>query len=259
MKRWHAMSLLSAALLAACATVPVTGRRSFIMVPESQVNTLAVDSYKQLLAESKLSKDAEKTAMLRRVGARIAQAADQPSYEWEFNLIEDDKTVNAFCMPGGKVAFYTGIMPVCKTETGIAVVMGHEVAHAIAKHGAERMSQQLLLSVGGVALDVALREKPQQTRQMAMAAFGVGSTVGMILPYGRMQESEADRIGLMFMAKAGYDPREAVAFWQRMSAGDGKAPPEFLSTHPAHQTRVENLQKWMPEALKEYEASKGKQ
>lgn len=243
-------------LAAACAKVPVTGRRSFIMVPESQVNAMAVDSYQELLKESKLSKDAEKIAMLRRVGDRIAKVADQPSFQWEFNLIEDDKTVNAFCMPGGKVAFYTGIMPVCKTEAGIAVVMGHEVAHAIAKHGAERISQQLVMSLGGVALDVALREKPDQTRQMAAAAFGIGSTVGVLLPYGRLQESEADRIGLIFMARAGYDPREAVAFWERMrDTSGGKAPPEFLSTHPNHDTRIENLRKWMDEALQAYKAS----
>jgi predicted Zn-dependent protease len=249
--------LWTAALLAAaCATVPVTGRKSFIMVPESQVNAMAVDSYGQLLKESTLSKDTQAIAMLRRVGARIAQVADQPSYKWEFNLIDEKETVNAFCMPGGKVAFYTGIMPVCQNEAGIAVVMGHEVAHAIAKHGAERMSQQLVLTLGGVALDTALHEKPEETRQMAMAAFGVGSAVGIILPYGRMQESEADRIGLMFMARAGYDPRQAVAFWERMQAsGGGTAPPEFLSTHPSHQTRIDNLRKWMAEAVQAYEAS----
>ncbi|MGQ0645695.1 MAG: M48 family metallopeptidase [Elusimicrobiota bacterium] len=242
-------------LLAACAKVPVTGRRALSLVPDGQVSAMASDAYKDLLKNSKLSGDAEATEMLRRVGRRIAEVSNRPDFQWEFNLIEDDKTVNAFCMPGGKVAFYTGILPVCAGEAGVAAVMGHEVAHAIAKHGGERLSQQLLLTFGEVSLDYALREKPAQTRQMAQMAFGVGAGVGYILPYGRMQESEADRIGLIYMARAGYDPREAVRFWERMAAGSGGQPPEFLSTHPSHGRRVADLKSWMDEALKEYEKS----
>jgi predicted Zn-dependent protease len=247
--------------LAACAKVPVTGRRALILVPDTQVSGLATDSYRQLIQQSKLSNDAEATEMIRRVGRRIAAVSNRPDFQWEFNLIEDSTTANAFCMPGGKVAFYTGILPITQNETGVAAVMGHEVAHAIAKHGAERLSQQIVVSFGQISLDQALRKKPAETRQLANLAFGVGAGLGYVLPYGRLQESEADRIGLMFMAKAGYDPREALAFWQRMEQraaedkkkGRGGSPPEFLSTHPSHQTRIADLKEWMPEALREYE------
>lgn len=255
MKRFLLLSSIFM-IAAACAKVPVTGRRSLILVPDTQVQTLAADSYQSLLKESKLSDDAAQVKMVRDVGGRIAVVSHQPDFDWEFNVIADSGTVNAFCMPGGKVAFYTGILPICKNDTGVAVVMGHEVAHAIAKHGAERMSQGLLVTFGGITLDQALRKKPAETRQMANMAFGVAAGVGYVLPYGRMQESEADRIGLMYMAQAGYDPREAVAFWQRMSeTSKGGQPPEFLSTHPSHETRINNLQKWMPDALKAYEQS----
>jgi predicted Zn-dependent protease len=244
-------------ILASCAKVPVSGRRALILVPDVQVSGLASDSYRQLINQSKLSSDPEANALIQRVGKRIAAASDHPGYDWEYNLIDEPKTQNAFCMPGGKVAVYTGILPITKDETGMAVVLGHEVAHAIAKHGAERMSQQLLLTFGEITLDQALSSKPNETRQLANMAFGLSAGLGYVLPYGRMQESEADRIGLIYMARAGYDPRKAIEFWQRMDEmAEGGAPPEFLSTHPSHETRVKGLQKWMSEAVQEYEKTR---
>lgn len=245
-------------LLSSCATVPVTGRKALILVPDSQIDTLAVDSYHQLLQQSKLSGDPAAVEMVRRVGKRIAAVSDQKDFKWEYNLIDDPKTVNAFCMPGGKVAVYTGILPVTQNETGLAVVLGHEIAHAVAKHGAERLSEQLLANMGGIALDVALAQKPAETRQLALSAFGIGANVGYLLPFSRRQESEADHIGLIYMARAGYDPREALKFWQRMeeSSKGQSSPPEFLSTHPSHGRRIDDLKKWMPEAMKEYEKSR---
>ena len=204
--------------------------------------------------------------MVRQVGMRIANAAeaflkeagDQGSvanYHWEFNLIQDDKTVNAWVMPGGKAAVYTGILPYTRDETGLAVVLGHEVGHALAGHGNERLSQGLLTQLGGTALSVALQSQPQLTQTLFMEAFGVGTSVGFLLPYSRLHESEADRIGLTLMARAGYDPREAVPFWQRMQAQEQSRPPEFLSTHPAPETRIRNIQSHMAEALPYYQKS----
>jgi len=248
-------------MIIGCATVPITGRHQLNIIPQSELLALSFSSYDQVLAESQLSHDRTQVKMVKRVGARISTSAEDflkdnnlssqiDNYQWEFNLIEDDQTVNAWCMPGGKVAFYTGIMPICQDETGIAVVMGHEVAHALANHGGERMSQGILTQLGGMALNEALKNKPEETRSIALTAFGVGAQVGVLLPYSRMHESEADRIGLILMARAGYNPEEAVAFWERMNAGGGARPPEFLSTHPAPETRIENLKKQLPEALK---------
>ena len=174
------------------------------------------------------------------------------NYKWEFNLVQSND-VNAWCMPGGKVVFYTGILPYTKTETGLAVVMGHEIAHAVAWHGNERMSQGLAAQLGGLALDVALSQKPAATRNLFQLAYGVGATYGVLLPFSRTQESEADKLGLIFMAMAGYDPSEAVAFWQRMSAASGgNAPPEWMSTHPSDERRIRDIQAYMPKALKYY-------
>ena len=257
MKKFLAVSSLL--LLAACATVPVTGRRSLILVPDAEVNALALTSYTELMQKSKLSTDAAQVEMIRRVGKRIAAVSNQPDFKWEFNLIDDPKTVNAFCMPGGKVAFYTGILPICKNEDGVAAVMGHEVAHAIAKHGSERMSQQLLLNFGAMSLGTALQSKPETTKALANLAFGVGANLGFVLPHGRKQESEADQIGIMYAAKAGYNPEEAISLWLRMDEhSKGQQPPEFLSTHPSHETRVRDLEKWMPDALKAYEEARGR-
>lgn len=258
---------LLAVFLIGCATVPLTGRTQLSLVGDQQISQLSLTQYREILQKSKLSKNKAQVAMVRRVGTRIARACEDflrmnnmaseiKNYKWEFNLIDDPKTVNAFCMPGGKIAVYTGILPICKDETGLAVVMGHEVAHALAKHGNERMSQALLVQLGGVALAVALSQKPAATQQAFLAAYGLGATVGVMLPYSRSHEYEADRIGLTLMAMAGYDPHAAVGLWQRMDAlskGKSKAP-EFLSTHPVPESRIEYIKKYIPEAMKYYRA-----
>lgn len=261
-RRWPLM-LIVALLLAGCATVPLTGRRQLSLVSESEVVALGAQSYKQLLDESKLSRNTKKTQMVIDVGERIARSAEEfmrehgmeqeiKYYQWEFNLIEADTIVNAFCLPGGKIGVYTGILPVAQNERGLAVVLGHEVAHAIARHGNERMSQLLLAQLGGIALSTAVKEQPEKTRQMLLQAYGIGANVGVLLPYSRRHESEADRIGLILMARAGYDPRGAVPFWQRMGELGKGRPPEFLSTHPSPKRRIQDIQNQLPEALKYY-------
>lgn len=258
-----AVLAMAAAVFSSCSTVPMTGRQQLSLIPDSQILSMSYTEYDQFLKEHKLSADPTATAMVKRVGSRIRAAVEKyfegkgqqeliADYRWEFNLIEDAQ-VNAWCMPGGKVVIYTGILPVTQSETGLAVVMGHEIAHAIAEHGNERMSQGLLAQFGGVALDAALSEKPDQTRQLWVGAFGLGTQVGVLLPFSRLQESEADELGLTFMAMAGYDPNEAVAFWERMAAKkDGSAPPEFLSTHPSDATRISDIKKQIPKAMKYY-------
>lgn len=254
--------VLIIALAAACSTVPVTGRKQLTLIPSGQMNSLSFSQYDDVIKSSRLSTDRELTNRVKTVGVRIKSAvetymrnngleADLEGYNWEFNLIEDN-SVNAWAMPGGKVAFYTGIMPICQDEAGVAVVMGHEVAHAIAKHGNERMTQGLAQQFGGIALAVAMKDQPAQTQNLFMASYGAASTLG-ILKYSRTHESEADRLGIIFMAMAGYDPREAPKFWTRMKSNSGGgAPPEFMSTHPSHDTRISDLNKWMPEALSYY-------
>lgn len=251
-----AIILVLLSLLISCETTPVTKRSQLILIPESQEIQLGLTAYQEVLSKSKLSTDPEKTAMVRRVGEKIAAVANQPDYKWEFNLIEDDKQVNAFCLPGGKVAVYTGILPLTQNEAGLATVLSHEVSHATARHGAERMSTGLLAQLGMVALDVGLAVKGQDpnTIKAMNAAYGAGAQVGVLLPFSRKQESEADRIGLTYMAKAGYDPKEALQFWDRMSKLDKKSPPEFLATHPSDETRVKQIQRWLPDAEKEYQA-----
>ncbi|PZR28726.1 MAG: peptidase M48 [Azospira oryzae] len=246
-----------------CATVPVTGRKQLNLVSNSEIITMSADEYKKVLAESKLSTDQEKVQMIKRVGSRIQKAVEQymaskgasdqlAGFNWEFNLIQDDKTVNAWCMPGGKVAFYTAILPVCKDETGVAIVMGHEVAHAIANHGRERMSEGMIANGLLGTLSGALGANPTLTQQIFMQAVGVGANVAT-LKFSRGNESEADHIGLIFMAMAGYDPNQAPSFWERMSTlGGGSQPPEFLSTHPSHETRIKDIQGWIPEAMQYY-------
>jgi predicted Zn-dependent protease len=251
-------------LLAACATVPLTERRSLHLVSDSELLSLSVDQYTKTLNESKLSNDPQKVQMVKRVGEKIGQAtadllkekgleSEIQNYHWEFNLIDDPKVVNAWCMPGGKVAVYTGILPVAGGETGLAVVMGHEIAHALAKHGNERMSQGLLAQLGGVGLSMALGTNAGLTQDIFMQAYGVAAQVGVLLPYSRLQESEADHIGLVLMAKAGYDPREAIPFWERMNKEGGSRPPEFLSTHPAPESRIDNIKTLIPEAMRYYQ------
>jgi predicted Zn-dependent protease len=256
--------LLAVFLLSACSTVPISGRRQINLISSDEINSMSFGSYKEFIASHKLSGDAQKSAMVKRAGRNIQSAVEEyfaknnmsdrlEGYEWEFNLVEDD-SVNAWCMPGGKVVVYTGILPLTKDETGLAVVMGHEIAHAVANHGNERMSQGLMVEMGGAALSKALEEKPEQTRNLFLTSFGLGTQVGVLLPYSRLHESEADHLGLIFMAMAGYDPREAVGFWERMAAGKGSAPPEFLSTHPSDRTRIDNIKSLLPDALRYYKS-----
>ena len=256
--------ILPVMIVSACAEVPITHRSGLHLVPDSELISMSFTQYQAVLGKSQLSTDARQTAMVRQVGMRIANAAETflkesgspgaiANYHWEFNLIQDDKTVNAWVMPGGKAAVYTGILPYTRDETGLAVVLGHEVGHALADHGNERLSQGLLTQLGGMALAVAVQSQPQQTQALFMQAFGVGTSVGFLLPYSRLHESEADRIGLTLMARAGYDPREAIPFWQRMQAQEQSRPPEFLSTHPAPETRIRDIQAHLAEALPYYQ------
>ena len=250
-------------LLSGCSQVPITGRQQLNLVPDSLINSMSLDSYREFLAQHKLSTDAQQTQMVRRVGGRIQKAVERYSaqnnlsdrlkgYQWEFNLVED-KAVNAWAMPGGKVVVYTGLLPVAQTEAGLAVVMGHEVAHVFARHGSERMTQGLLVDFGGIALSKALETRPAATRDLFMRSYGVGTQVGVLLPYSRLQESEADRLGLIFMAMGGYNPNEALSFWERMAASqEGPRPPEILSTHPAGSTRIRNIRELIPEAMQYY-------
>jgi predicted Zn-dependent protease len=239
--------------LSACSNVAYTKRTQLNLMSEDDEMKLGAQAFADVKAKSRLSKDPEMNAMLNRVGRRLAAAAEKPNYKWEFILIDDPKTVNAFCLPGGRVAFYTGILPVTKDEVGMAVVMSHEVAHALAHHGAERMSQQ---KVAGFAENVAVQTgyiKTQGQLQLADKAYGIG----LGLPHSRAQESEADHIGLILMAKAGYDPRQAIPFWQRMKgASGGKKPPAFLSTHPSDDARINKIQSEIPEALTYYKPKK---
>lgn len=250
-------------ILYSCATVPVTGRKQLSLVSSAEINQMSEQQYREVIAKGPLSTNREQTDLVRSVGVRIQKAVEKymadkgassqlAGFKWEFNLIQDDKTVNAWCMPGGKVAFYTAILPICKDEIGIAVVMGHEVAHAIANHGAERMSQGLLAEFGMSTLGAAMGQNPTATQNIFMQAVGMGTGVGM-LKFSRNHESEADHMGLIFMAMAGYDPESAPKFWERMATlSGGQEPPEFLSTHPSHDTRIKDLQGWIPEANQYY-------
>lgn len=251
-------------LFQACAEVPITQRKGLRLVPETELLSMSIQQYNDVLKKSKLSTDTRTVEMVRQVGNRITKSAEAfltetgqqnkiKNYKWEFNLIEEDKTVNAWVMPGGKAAVYTGILPFTQNETGLAVVLGHEVAHALADHGNERMSEALVANMGGMALSVALSQRPQQTQQLFMKVYGVGANVGFLLPYSRLHESEADRIGLTLMARSGYDPREAIPFWERMSKQEGQRPPQLLSTHPAPETRIADIKKYLSEALPYFE------
>ena len=249
-------------LLASCATVPITGRRQLSLVSNGDMNTLAVTQYKQTLGTARLSTNAAEVAMVRRVGQRIqaavelyfrqqGQSSQLDGYQWEFNLIDDPKTVNAWCMPGGKVAVYSGILPLTRDENGLAVVLGHEISHAVARHGAERMSDQLALQLGGTALSTAFSQNPAATGSLFNTVVGA-SEQGAALAFSRRQESEADHLGLIFMAMAGYDPRGALPFWQRMAAQSQTSTPVFLSDHPADATRIADIERLLPEAQKYY-------
>jgi predicted Zn-dependent protease len=246
----------------ACSKVPITGRKQLHLLPESQLIGMSVQQYAAFLSTNKkvdaTNSDAQ---MVARVGKKIANAVEEflakdgsskrvKGFNWEFNLV-DDNTVNAWCMPGGKVVVYTGIMDVAQDEAGLAVVMGHEIAHAIARHGNERMSQQLAIQAGGMSLSVLTSTQPELAQGLFQQAYGLGSNLG-ILAYSRSHETESDKLGLVFMALAGYDPREAPEFWKRMASLGGQKPPEMLSTHPSDETRIADLNAFMTEALKYY-------
>ena len=263
MKKTRVYLLCVLFLLLSCATVPVTGRMQLNLISSETILSMSYQQYDEFLKSNKISTNKMETERVLRVGKNIENAvtryflennmsAQLRDYKWEYHLIESNE-INAWCMPGGKVVIYTGLLPVTIDDTGLAVVMGHEIAHAIAQHGNERMSQQLGVQLGGMALATALATKPALTQQLGMAAFGLGSEVGVILPFSRLHENEADELGLIFMAMAGYDPRESLAFWARMSrAKTGQAPPEWLSSHPADQTRMQRIQAIIPNVMKYY-------
>ncbi len=255
--------LALALMLVSCSKVLITGRKQLFLVSDNEMLQMSFQSYKEFIDSVPLSTNKEQIDMVKRTGNNISRAVEDFMYQqghkseinnfaWEFNLVQDP-TVNAFCMPGGKVVFFEGIMPVAKTETGVAVVMGHEIGHAVANHSKERMSQQLLLSYGAMVTDIFLSKKSDLTRSSMQVLFGLGAQMGVILPYSRKHEYEADRLGLIFMAMAGYNPEEAIAFWERMSADEsGGNQLEFLSTHPTSTKRIENMHKVLPEALSYY-------
>jgi predicted Zn-dependent protease len=234
--------------LLACQTVPITGREQLILVSAEEENRLGIEAYEKILQQEKVSNDPQLNALVRRVGERIAAVVERADFAWEFHVIDKD-VANAFALPGGKVAVYTGILKYTQTDTGLAVVIGHEVAHALARHGGERISRSMIAQLGLAAVQIGLNTNDPLVLQGIGLAYGLG----VELPFDRSQESEADHIGLILMAKAGYDPREAIPFWERMSSGkQGKGPPEFLSTHPSGKTRIAQLRQWMPEALQYY-------
>lgn len=255
---------ISILFIFACSQVPITGRNQLNIIPSSQLQELSHSQYQSFMKEHRVSDNDEWVSMVRRVGNSISAAVEDylretgnreraDEFSWEFNLVDSDE-MNAFAMPGGKVVVYEGIVEMVDgDEAELATVMAHEIAHVIAEHGNERMSQQLLTQLGGTALNVALSEKPEQTQNLFMTAYGMGAQVGVLLPFSRTHESEADRLGLIFMAKAGYDPRQAVEFWDKMRARSGGAsPPQFLSTHPAHEDRIEDIRRHMPQAMGYY-------
>ena len=272
MTRWHAEIMifailpLSLAFTSGCETNPYTGRSQLLMTSVSQEMQLGAQAYNQVKNDPKMkpSQNPKEVEPVTRVAARIVEAAKRSKYaemaqqfQWEVTVIKDDKTANAFALPGGKMAVYTGIFPMAKTEAGLAAVMGHEVVHALARHGAERMSQGQLTKAALQAAGVAAGASGMNPllSQGTMAALGAGAQVGVLLPFSRKHESEADYIGILLAADAGYDPRESVALWERMAKMSGSgAPAEFMSTHPSHETRIEQLKKWLPEAMNIYQS-----
>jgi len=251
--RAAARPLIVATLLGAvaCQTVPLTNRPQLLLIPEGTEIQLGLSSYQEILQKARVSHDPALNEQVTRVGTRIAEATGRTDYQWEFRVLED-KQANAFCLPGGKVAVYTGILPITRDDAGLAAVLGHEVSHAIARHGGERLSQQLAVQGGLLAVQGALARRDAPTVQLVAAALGAGATVGVLLPWSRLQESEADHLGLIFMAKAGYHPSAARDLWVRMASLGGPRQPEFLSTHPAPQTRIAQIEAWIPEALQYY-------
>ncbi len=258
--------VLLSVMLGGCQTNPYTKRSQFLIMPSGYMNQMGAAQYGQTLQDPKvvLSKDPREIEPVKRVAARIIEAAKRSKYaetakkfEWEVNVIKDDNTKNAWALPGGKIAVYTGIFPMAKTEAGLAAIMGHEVVHALAQHGGERMSQGLVAQVGMSAAAILLSTQVGNPAlaQLGMQAMGLGVQAGVLLPFSRKHESEADYVGVLLAADAGYDPRESVRIWERMAAASQGAPPEFMSTHPAHETRIADLNKWMPEAMEIYQGS----
>ena len=257
--------LALSALVVACSKNALSGKSQLTLLPESELQTMATREYQQFLTTNKVvstsnNRDAD---MVRRVGQRIVKAVETyyaqkgltdrlQGFKWEYNLV-DDKAVNAWCMPGGKIVVYTGILPITQNEAALAAVMGHEVSHALLQHGNQRMSQGLLQQLGGVALSVAVANKPAETQNLFLGAYGAGTQLGILLPFSRKHELEADQYGLIWTAMAGYNPQEAIGLWERMEkASNGQKPPEFLSSHPSEGRRIDQLQKFMPEAMKYY-------
>jgi predicted Zn-dependent protease len=265
MKRYFAFLLFTATLIVlteSCSVVPLTGRKQLNLLPESEMIAMGFTNYSDFLKVNPPSGDKLNAAAVKEVGGKIANAVTKyfadnnlsdrlEGYKWEFNLVKDS-SANAWCMPGGKVVVYSGILPLTVDKNGLAVVMSHEIAHAVARHGNERMSQEMLTQLGGLALSEAVKQKPQETQNIFKSAYGIGSNVGVLLPYSRSHELEADKLGLIFMAMAGYDPQTAIPFWERMASKGGAKPPEFLSTHPADQTRINKIKAALPEAQKYY-------
>lgn len=254
--------ILAISIFQSCNTVPVTGRKQISLLPEQDLIGLSFTNYAEFMAAHEKSDDAVNSAMVQEVGKNISNAVHEflkskgklsllDGYQWEYNLVEDP-TPNAWCMPGGKIVFYTGILPFTQDAAGLAVVMGHEVAHAVARHGNERMSQQVVLQYGSQFLSTFIKDKPEETQVLYQQAYGLGAQYGVMLPYSRTHETEADKIGLIFMAMAGYNPQTAIAFWERMSKSGGEKPMEILSTHPSDDTRIQTLKEFMPEAMKYY-------
>ena len=255
-------SWVFALLFLSCTKVPLTGRRQLSLLSESTMIEMSLTNYRTFLAQNPASPSSDVNAqMVKKVGLSISQAVTRfmqskglsnriKGYAWEFNLV-NNKTVNAWCMPGGKVVVYTGLLAVTQNETSLAVVMGHEIAHAVAHHGNERMSQQLLVQMGGIGLSLALSQKPQETQDLFLNSYGVSASLG-VLKYSRTHESEADKLGLVFMAMAGYNPQEAVSFWQRMAKQGGANTMQLLSTHPGDETRIKDISSFMPKAMKYY-------
>ncbi|HPE86199.1 MAG: M48 family metallopeptidase [Bacteroidales bacterium] len=264
----YAAAVVVITVFYSCSTVPFTNRKQINVLPSSMMLEMSLTSYDQFLSENPpMGADTKEVQQVKKVGTDIASAVDAflkengmdkrlKEFDWEFNVVQDE-TVNAWCMPGGKIVFYSGILPVTENNEGIAVVMGHEIAHALARHGNERMSQQLAVELGGMTLSVALQEKPELTQQIFLTSYGIGSTLGS-LAYSRKHEYEADRIGMILMAKAGYDPNHAIAFWEKMSAQGGPNQPEFLSTHPSDENRIKAMKKNLPEAMKHLQGTKPK-
>jgi metalloendopeptidase OMA1, mitochondrial len=256
--------LLLNILIAGCQTNPYTQRSQLLLMPSGQMNQMGAAQYSEVLQDPKvvISKDPKEIEPVKRVAARIIEAAKRSKYgdvakafDWEVTVIKDDNTKNAWALPGGKIAVYTGIFPMAKNEAGLAAIMGHEVVHALAEHGGERMSQGLVAQFGMTTAAIVLSTQGQNPalNALAMQAMGLGVQTGVLLPFSRKHESEADYIGILLAGDAGYDPREAIHIWERMAAASDGAPPEFLSTHPAHETRIADLTKWMPEAMELYE------